>query len=150
MDELDSTLVQLLQADGRRTNRDLARELQIAPSTCLERVRSLRERGVVVGFHAEVDLGAIGRGIQAMVAVRIRPPTREVIESFESFLGTMPEVLSIFLLTGSDDFLIHVAVHDTEHLHSLVLDKLTQRREIADIRTSVIYRHMRRKVITPL
>ncbi|GGV49113.1 AsnC family transcriptional regulator [Kitasatospora herbaricolor] len=149
MDELDSALVRLLQENGRRTNRDLAQELGIAPSTCLERVRSLRERGVLTGFHAEADLAALGRGLQAMIAVRVRPPTRTVIEQFQSFVARMPEVISVFVLTGTDDFLLHVAVRDTDHLHAVVLDKLTERPELADVRTSVVYGHLRKKVIGP-
>ncbi|MFF1874625.1 Lrp/AsnC family transcriptional regulator [Kitasatospora herbaricolor] len=149
MDELDSALVRLLQENGRRTNRDLAQELGIAPSTCLERVRSLRERGVLTGFHAEADLPALGRGLQAMIAVRVRPPTRAVIEEFQSFAAQMPEVISVFVLTGTDDFLLHVAVRDTDHLHAVVLDKLTERPELADVRTSVVYGHLRKKVIGP-
>jgi DNA-binding Lrp family transcriptional regulator len=149
MDELDSLLVRLLQEDGRRTNRDLARELNIAPSTCLERMRLLRVRGVIQGFHADADLSALGRGLQAVIAIRIRPPTRRVIEQFMTFVGRMPEVIGIFVLTGSDDFLLHVAVRDMDHLNSLVLDKLTERPELADVRTSVVYRYVRKKVIEP-
>ncbi|MEU0740583.1 Lrp/AsnC family transcriptional regulator [Streptomyces sp. NPDC006134] len=150
MDELDSALVRMLQEDGRRTNRDMAEELGIAPSTCLERIRSLRRSGVLTGFHAEADLAAIGRGLQAMIAVRVRPPTRAVIEDFQTFLEGMPEVVSVFTLTGNDDFLVHVAVRDTDHLHAVVLDELTKRPELADVRTSVVYRHLRKKVIGPM
>ncbi|MET9594361.1 Lrp/AsnC family transcriptional regulator [Streptomyces sp. NPDC006516] len=150
MDELDSALVRMLQEDGRRTNRDMAQVLGIAPSTCLERIRSLRQRGILTGFHAEADLTAIGRGLQAMIAVRVRPPTRAVIEAFQAFLGRMPEVISVFVLTGTDDFLVHVAVRDTDHLHAVVLDKLTKRPELADVRTSVIYSHTHKKVVGPL
>lgn len=149
MDELDSALVRMLQEDGRRTNRDMAEELGIAPSTCLERVRALRRSGVLTGFHAEADLAAIGRGLQAVIAVRVRPPTRAVIEAFQTFLEAMPEVVSIFVLTGNDDFLVHVAVRDTDHLHAVVLEKLAKRPELADVRTSVVYGHMRKKVIDP-
>ncbi|MFF5979308.1 Lrp/AsnC family transcriptional regulator [Streptomyces olindensis] len=149
MDELDSALVRMLQEDGRRTNRDMAEELGIAPSTCLERVRTLRRTGVLTGFHAEADLAAIGRGLQAVIAVRVRPPTRAVIEAFQTFLETMPEVVSIFVLTGNDDFLVHVAVRDTDHLHAVVLEKLAKRPELADVRTSVVYGHIRKKIIDP-
>ncbi|QIZ00200.1 Lrp/AsnC family transcriptional regulator [Streptomyces sp. S1D4-11] len=54
--------MRVLQEDGRRTNRDTAQEPGIAPSTCLERIRSLRRSGILTGFHAEADLAAIGRG----------------------------------------------------------------------------------------
>jgi len=150
VDELDSALVRLLQEDGRRTNRDLARELGIAPSTCLERVRQLRESGTLAGFRAEVDLPSLGRGVQAMIAVRVRPPTRAAIEEFRKFAMRMPEVIGVFVLTGADDFLLHVAVRDIDHLHGVVLDKLTERPELADVRTSVIYGHYAKKVIEPL
>ncbi|MFC4330130.1 Lrp/AsnC family transcriptional regulator [Streptomyces andamanensis] len=150
MDELNSALLRLLQQDGRRTNRELAEELGIAPSTCLERVRALRERGVLLGFHAEVDLAALGRGLQAMIAVRVRPPTRAIIEQFQTFVARMPEVISVFVLTGTDDFLLHVAVRDADHLHSVVLDKLTERPELADVRTSMVYGHLRKTVIDPI
>ena len=150
MDELDSALVRLLQEDGRRTNRDLARELGIAPSTCLERVRQLRENGTLTGFRAEVDLPSLGRGLQAMIAVRIRPPTGANWERFRDFTMGIPEVIAVYVLTGPDDFLLHVAVRDVEHLNAVVLDKLTERPELADVRTSVIYRHSQKKVIGPL
>ncbi|WP_059012623.1 Lrp/AsnC family transcriptional regulator [Streptomyces specialis] len=150
MDELDSALVALLQRNARHTNRDLARALGIAPSTCLERVRSLHARGVITGHHAEVSLPMLGRRVQALVAVRLRPPNRPVIESFQEFVTQLPETISVFVVSGAEDFLIHVAVRDTEHLHAFILDHLTQRREIADVRTSVVFQHMQKAVVEPL
>jgi DNA-binding Lrp family transcriptional regulator len=150
LDAIDSALLALLQNDGRRTNRELATMLNIAPSTCLERMRSLRRRGLIVGYHAQVDLAAIGRTLQALIAVRVRPPNRAVIDGFRAFVEELPEVLSVFVVSGGDDFLIHVAVKDTDQLQALVLDKLTRRKELADVRTSLVYDHMRKTEITPL
>ena len=150
LDATDSKLLALLQNDARRTNRDLAAALGVAPSTCLERVRSLRRRGMIVGYHAQVDLAAVGRPLQAMIAVRVRPPNRAVIAGFRAYVEQLPEVLSVFVVSGSDDFLIHVAVRDTDQLQALVLDKLTRRKELADVRTSLVYEHLRKTEITPL
>ncbi len=72
-----------------------------------------------------------------------------MIEAFQAFLEGIPEVISIFILTGNDDFLVHVAVRDTDHLHAVVLEKLTKRPELADVRTSVVCGHLRKKVIGP-
>jgi DNA-binding Lrp family transcriptional regulator len=63
-------------------------------------VRSLRERGALLGFHAEVDLASVSRGLQAMIAVWVRPPTRAVIKKFQAFVARMPEVISVFVLTA--------------------------------------------------
>lgn len=150
LDATDMALIALLQNDARRSNRELAEELGVAPSTCLERVRSLRRRGLITGYHAQVDLAAMGRGLQAMIAVKVRPPNRAVIDGFRSFVESLPEVLSVFVLSGSDDFLLHVAVSDTDQLQAFVLDKLTRRRELADVRTSIVYSHLRRVQTPPL
>jgi DNA-binding Lrp family transcriptional regulator len=150
MDELDTALLTLLQENAKLTNKELASRLHIAQSTCIERVRALTRRGIVRGHHVDVDLRKIGRPVQAMVAVRLRPPDRAVIESFRTFVTSLPEVLEVFVMSGSDDFLLHVAVADNDHLSGFVLDRLTQRKEIVDVRTSVVFNHFRRTVVTPL
>ncbi|GIE88350.1 Lrp/AsnC family transcriptional regulator [Actinoplanes regularis] len=150
MDELDSAIVAHLQTDARQTNRELARTIGVAPSTCLERVRALRERGVITGFHAEVDLGALNRGVQALLHVQVRPLSRTVIESFKAYAMDLPEVLSVFVVAGGDDFLVHVAVPDVGALHAFLMDKFSGRREIVGFRSSVIYEHSRKPVIEPL
>jgi DNA-binding Lrp family transcriptional regulator len=150
VDELDSAIVRLLQQDARQTNRELAQAVGIAPSTCLERVRALRERGVITGYHAEISLPALNRNVQALLHVQIRPFSRPVIDGFKAYLSAMPEVLSMFVVSGGDDFMIHVAVPDVEALHGLLMDKFSKRREIVGFRSSVIYQHSQKQVITPL
>ncbi|MGI5284254.1 Lrp/AsnC family transcriptional regulator [Nonomuraea polychroma] len=150
MDELDSAIVRLLQTDARQSNRELARQLGIAPSTCLERVRALTRRGVIRGYHADIDPAALNRTVQAMVAVQVRPLSRAVINAFKSSAAEMPEVLSVFVLAGGDDFLLHVAVQDLDHLHAFLLDKLSKRKEIVGFRTSVVYQQVQKAVPTRL
>ena len=150
MDDIDAAIVAHLQTEARQTNRELARAVGIAPSTCLERVRSLRERGIITGFHAEVDLAALNRGVQALLHVQVRPLSRTVIEGFKAYAMTLPEVLSVFVVAGGDDFLVHVGVPDVDSLHAFLMDKFSGRREIAGFRSSVIYQHTRKPIIEPL
>jgi DNA-binding Lrp family transcriptional regulator len=150
VDELDSAIVQHLQRDARQTNRDLAQALGIAPSTCLERTRALRQRGVITGYHAEVSLAALNRHVQALLHVQIRPLSRSVIEGFEAYVSALPEVLSVFVVAGGDDFLVHVAVPSVDSLHALLMDKFTKRREIVGFRSSIIYQHARNQVVQPI
>jgi DNA-binding Lrp family transcriptional regulator len=150
VDELDSAIVQHLQRDARQTNRDLAQALGIAPSTCLERTRALRQRGVITGYHAEVSLAALNRHVQALLHVQIRPLSRSVIEGFKSYVSELPEVLSVFVVAGGDDFLVHVAVPSVDALHAFLMDKFSKRREIVGFRSSGIYQHSRNPVDAPL
>jgi DNA-binding Lrp family transcriptional regulator len=150
VDDVDSAIVRELQRDARQTNRDLARAVGIAPSTCLERVRLLRDRGVLTGYHAEIELGALNRHVQAFLHVQVRPLSRDVIEGFKAYAIGLPEVLSVFVVAGGDDFLVHVAVPSVDALHSFLMDRFTGRREIVGFRSSVIYQHARNRVIEPL
>src|SRR5216683_7142119 len=149
LDELDTALLRELQRDARRTNRDLAAAVGIAPTTALDRTRSLRQRGVIRGALLDVDLAAVGRPVQALIAVRIRPPSRKNIEAFRNWVTALPDTIGVFVVSGSEDFLIHVAVADNESLYAFVIDKLTERPEVADVRTSVVYEHIRNPHIEP-
>ena len=143
LDEIDAAIVRQLQLDARRSNRDVAAAVGISPTTALDRTRALRERGVLRGAGVDLDLPSIGRPVQAIVAVRIRPPSRRNIEGFRDWVSTLPEVIGVFVTSGNEDFLIHVAVADNEALYAFVIDRLTERPEVIDVRTSVVYEHIR-------
>lgn len=150
LDELDTAILRELQVDARRSNRDIATATGVSPTTSLDRTKSLRERGVIKGARLELDLAEIGRPVQALVAVRVRPPTRDRIEGFREWAASLPEVLGVFVTSGSEDFLIHVAVPDNEHLYAFVIDRLTEKPEVADVRTSIVYEHLRTPAIMPV
>src|SRR6476661_5850871 len=104
MTELDATdhaIPQALQDDARTSNRDLASAVHVSPSTSSERVRALRAEGVIRGYHADVDYDALGRHVQALTAVTIRPPTRENVEAFRSWVASLPELVGVFVVSGS-------------------------------------------------
>lgn len=150
MDELDTAILRHLQEDARQPNRAIAQKVGIAPSTCLERIRLLRRRGVIRGYHARVALPALNRGVQAMVSAQVRPLNREVVAAFEQSVAGLPEVLSVYSMAGSDDFLVHVTAPDIEHLHAFLLERFTERREIVSFRTSIIFQHLTNPVLEPL
>ena len=150
LDALDTAILAELQADARRSNRDVAAAVGVSPTTALDRTRALRDRGVITGASLEVDLAAIGRPVQAMIAVRIRPPSRRNIETFRNWVSGLPDTLGVFVTSGNEDFLIHVAVPDNASLYAFVIDKLTERAEIADVRTSIVYEHLRNRAPAPL
>ena len=143
LDEVDLALVDLLVANGRIANNALAAQVGIAPSTCLARVRSLRERGVIRGVHADVDLRALGRPLQAMIAVRLQADARSHIEAFQAYLAGLPGVLNVFFLSGADDFQVHVAVQSPDRLREFVVNHLSASADVAMTETSLIFEHVR-------
>ncbi len=150
LDATDWAILDVLQDDARTSNRDLAAAVHVSPSTSSERVRNLKADGVIRGYHADVDYGALGRHVQALTAITIRPPTREIIEAFRNWVSTLPEIAGVFVVSGAADFLLHVAVPDTDALYAFVIDRLTERPEVADVNTSVVYEHIRRTALEPM
>lgn len=149
LDRLDLDILAELRANARRSNREIARELRIADSTCHDRVRRLQQEGVIRGYHAEVDLEAMGRSVQAIIAVRLQPKTRKAVEEFRDMVTRLDDVLAVFVVTGSDDFLVQVAVPTTRALEAFVLDHIAQYPHTADVRTSLVYEHRRRRFSPP-
>jgi DNA-binding Lrp family transcriptional regulator len=105
---------------------------------------------VIRGYHASIALDALGRHVQALIAVTVRPPTRQNIEGFRNWASDLPEVMGVFVVAGASDFLLHVGVPDTDALYGFVIDRLTERPEVADVNTSVVYEHLRRAILEPL
>ncbi|GAB2658659.1 Lrp/AsnC family transcriptional regulator [Arenimonas aestuarii] len=139
LDRTDFALLRLLRKNARLPNKELAARVGIAPSTALERVRRLREAGVLQGFHAEIAPAAVGIGLQAMVAVRLARHSRPQVEAFHAHLLALPEVLSLYHVAGADDFLVHVGVRDSDHLRDFAMAALTSREEVAHIETHLIF-----------
>lgn len=141
LDDIDLRLVELLRRDGRMSNAALADAVGLAPSTCLARVRSLRERGVITGFSAQVDQRALGKSLQALIGVRIRAGARHQMAQFLHELRAVPDVVQVFFLGGDEDFLVHVAVRDADAVREFVLDNLSAHPAVAGTRTSLVLDH---------
>ncbi|CAL8979291.1 Leucine-responsive regulatory protein [Cellulomonas sp. T2.31MG-18] len=142
LDDVDRAILHELERDGRQSNKDLAARVGIAPSTCHARVRALRESGVLRGFTAQVDPQALGRGLQAIIAVRLQAAARARLGRFARALAERPEVQDVYLLGGSDDVLVHVAVADSQALRAFVVEHLSTRQEVAHTQTSLVFEHL--------
>lgn len=142
MDDIDRAILGALQDDARRTNREVAALAGVSPTTASDRTRTLMATGVIRGSTLDVDLTAIGRPVQALIAVRIRPPSRDLIEGFRDWAAAQREVVGVFVTSGTEDFILHLAVSGNDALYAFVVDRLTSRREVADVRTSIVYEHL--------
>jgi len=142
VDEVDRAILRVLAKDARTPNNAVADLVGIAPSTCHGRIRALRERGVVRGFHADIDPAALGLGLQAMIAVRLDAHTREQIRAFVRDVPKLPGVVSVFHVAGADDYLLHIAVRDSDALRDFVLDHLTGHPAVRHTETSLIFAHL--------
>ena len=142
LDETDRRILQVLAVEARIPNNALADRVGIAPSTCLGRVRSLVESGVIRGFYADIDPEAVGYSLQAIIAVRLQVDARDVMHSFAARLAAMSEVRNVFFIAGGQDFLVHVVAQDTAELRQFVVGNLSGSPEVASTETNFIFEHL--------
>jgi len=114
IDDKDLKILSILQSNARVSNADIAREIGMAQSATLERVRKLEERGVVRGYEARVDPVALELGLLAFVFVRASEPAHEA--RCARGIAEIPEVLEVHHIAGEDCYLAKVRARDTEHL----------------------------------
>ncbi|MCP4679827.1 MAG: Lrp/AsnC family transcriptional regulator [Deltaproteobacteria bacterium] len=120
MDSTDRNIIELLQKQGRMTNVELARSNDLAPSSMLERVRRLEERGVIKNYQAILDPKALGYNVQAMVMISLDRHQAGPIDLFEEKIHSVPEVKTCYHLTGRYDYVVHLIVRDIDHLGEVV------------------------------
>ncbi len=141
LDNIDALIVTFLQENGRMSNNDLAQKVGIAPSTCISRVRSLVDRGVITGFSAQIEPASLGLALQVLVSVTIRSGARQHIAEFSKELRELPEVLQVFFVGGVEDFLLHLAVRDADHVRQFIVENLSAHPSVATTRTSIVFEH---------
>ena len=142
LDRIDFQILGLLRKNARYSNKEIAEKVGLAPSTCLVRTRLLQKSGAITGFKAELNPLALGVGLQAMIAVRLKRHFKPDVEAFRSHALELPEVVRLYHVAGPIDFLAHVWAKDPEHLRDLAMTAFTARQEVSHIETELIFEHV--------
>jgi Lrp/AsnC family leucine-responsive transcriptional regulator len=114
--------VQLLQADGRATQLQLAKEVGLSQPATAERIRKLEDAGIITGYTAKVDATKLGRDVTAFVGVGIEHP--KYFDNFTKRVLAMPEVLECHRVAGQDSYLLKVRTRNTRTLDKLLVETL--------------------------
>lgn len=141
LDDVDRKILAELQANGRITNAELAERVGVAASTCIARVRSLVSRRVITGFTATVDPRMIGLDLQVLISVTVRSGARQLITEMSDQLKALPEVTQLFFLGGVEDFIIHLAARNSDHVRDFVTEHLSAHPAVSSTRTSIVFSH---------
>jgi Lrp/AsnC family leucine-responsive transcriptional regulator len=155
LDRTDLRILAELQRDGRLTNQDLAERVALSPSPCLRRVRRLEEAGVIRGYVALVEPGAVGLGVVAYVNVRLekRAPARGARIPYDEFRAAVrdwPEVVACHAMTGDVDYLLRVHVGALEDFSRFVQDRLLRHPGVIDVRTGFALETIKDTTALPL
>ena len=137
MNEIDGEILRILREDGRISWRDLGAAVGLSANAVADRVRRLRQDGVITGFTALVDPGAGGRKLEALVGVTVAADTDS--DDFAAAAAELEPVLEVLHLSGTPDYQLRVACRDTAELDTL-LRTLRNRLGAADTDTTIVLR----------
>jgi Lrp/AsnC family leucine-responsive transcriptional regulator len=127
MDRIGTALLTELVREGRASHVSLSERIGLSPTACARRQRSLEEEGVITGYQAVLDLKKLGYSMTVMIRVSLDSQSEEALDEFEQAVASCPSVLRCFLMSGSDDYVLIVAVRDIEDfefVHKTQLSRL--------------------------
>lgn len=138
IDQVDKKILDILQQDARITNLELANRIGISPPATLERVKRLEKNGVIKKYVALVDPVKISKGTFALVSVALMIHQIPSIDSFTKQINKLDEVLECYHITGSDDFMLKIAVENIEKYEQFILQKLTKIKGVSKVTSNIV------------
>ena len=136
LDPIDLRILSALQSNGRITNADVARELGMAPSAVLERIRKLEQKGVVQCYEARLDPKSLGLPLLAYVFVRAEEKTGS--GEAGARMKEFPEILEIHHVAGEDCYLVKMRARDPEDLMRIIRERIASIPSVRSTRTTIV------------
>ncbi len=140
-DDLDRQIIRLLRADGRRSNREIARRLDVPEATIRYRVRRLVESGILK-ITASVDPEHLGYALTAVISVQVEP---ERIATAGDEVAAMPEVMWSAITAGAHDIMLMASFRNQDEMFNFLTDRLARIQGMLRTETSVALRVLKKQ-----
>lgn len=138
LDRIDVKILATLQQEARITNHDLAERVHLSPSSCLQRVRKLEQAGVLVSYHARIDLQRVCRSVTVIAEVQLGNHRQEDFKRFEEAVGDIPEAIECLKVSGTFDYIVRFVCQDMAQYHALTEQLLDTGRGVAHLSSHVV------------
>lgn len=150
LDTMDRRLLAVLQARGRISNADLAEAVNLSPSACHRRVQRLETDGYIKGYVALLDPRRMGLATIVFVELTLTTQSEEVLDAFETAVKRIPDVLECHLMAGTADYILKLAVEDTEDFARIHRQHLTRLPGVSTMQSSFALRTVRQTTALPV
>ena len=138
LDRIDRRILNVLQKDGRIANVELARQVNLTPTPCLERVKRLEKDGFITDYVALINPVKANAALCAYIEIQLVSSTTEAFKRFNQEMLDLPEVQECQMVAGGFDYLIKIRVADMQHYQRFLGEKLASIRDISQTHTYVV------------
>jgi len=149
-DAADLRILRILQQDGRITNQELARQAGLSPASCFDRVKRLRERGIILGYTALLDPHQLGSALMIFVEVLLDRTTDDVFSAFAEHVRKVPQVLECHMVAGGFDYLLKVRVADMTAYRAFLGNILAAMPGVRETRTYAVLEEVKSTTQLPV
>jgi DNA-binding Lrp family transcriptional regulator len=149
-DPTDRRILRELQRDGAVRNDVLAERVGLSPSPTLRRVRALEAAGYVRSYVALLDPDRLGLGVRVLIELRLTVQDRDALDRFERKVTAIPEVIECMTVLGDWDYVLTVVARDIEHYQRILLDRIAKLPGVANYKSTLIVREVKRSTELPL
>ncbi|WP_084784484.1 Lrp/AsnC family transcriptional regulator [Arthrobacter sp. Hiyo1] len=143
IDGIDRTILRHLKGDGRMTATALAAKVGLTVAPCHRRLRDLEASGVIRGYRADIDPGAIGLGFEAIVFVTLRQADRTTMSEFEDRVAAIPNIVEAQRLFGSPDYLLRVIAADLPAYQRFYDDQLSALPAVERLNSTLVMKNLK-------
>ncbi len=150
MDRIDRKLLDLLQVDASRTNAELAELVGLSPSSCLRRIRRLKDAGVIDRVVALLAPAKTGRSLKAVVTVNLARHGKSYMRQFLSAAAAEPAVVQVYAVSGETDALLMLRLKDMEEFDALCERLFKTQSNVARYYTSFVIRTAKETTMIPV
>ena len=147
IDGIDKAILRALLEDGRQTHNELSARAPLSPTACARRVKRMEDQGIISQYTVTLDAGRLGFGSTVVVHISLERQSEDGLEAFERAIARCPSVISCFLMSGTDDYLVTVAVRDIEDFERVHKQELSRLPGVARMQSSFALREIVRRPV---
>lgn len=149
LDPIDRAIVAALVADGHLGNAALGDAVGLSPTAAARRQRQLEEAGLITGYHAALDLAALGFGIAVHIRMTLDSQSEEAMDAFETAVAASPSVTRCHLLSGAADYQVTVLARSLGHFAEVHRAELSRLPRLSHMETSFALREVVNRAVPP-
>jgi len=150
IDNIDRKILRMLQENSKITNSYLSKQIGLSPAPTLERVRKLEKKGIISGYHAQLNLSKIGLGVSTFVLVSLKEHNKKNINIFLDKINKVNNVIECHHITGTGDFILKVVSENIASYQKLMLDKISEIESTDSLQSMVILSTFKDNKVMPL
>lgn len=149
-DALDRAILGALLEDGRLSQVELADRVPLSPTAIARRIRALEDAGLIEGYRAIINQKALGLGMTVIVQISLKSQNEDLLDAFETAVAKAPSVVSCYLMSGDDDYLLTVLARDLADFERIHKEQLSRLPGVARLKSSFALREVAGKGLRDL